>query len=207
MSRDKTGRSPGTGGLRALATSFGTRVLLAILFVVGVALLLVLFSLPRLLDGYFGSQERDNLQSRAELLTTLISSELTQAAVADSTHPILMPGAAPGLVQSTDVIWRTLEDGFVRELTEEVALADVTVEIAPEVGAEAVYLLTVSLPDEAADGGAGDRPAVNRVPRRRQPGWLSTTRGMCPGASSRGHFACPARPACGPHRPRYPGQC
>ena len=82
MSGDKAETQRATGGLRALATSFGTRVLLAILFVVAVALLLVLFSLPRLLDGYFGSQERQNLQSRAELLTTLISSELTQAAVA-----------------------------------------------------------------------------------------------------------------------------
>ena len=180
MSRDKTGRSPGTGGLRALATSFGTRVLLAILFVVGVALLLVLFSLPRLLDGYFGSQERDNLQSRAELLTTLISSELTQAAVADSTHPILMPGAAPGLVQSTDLIWRTLEDGFVRELTEEVALADVTVEIAPEVGAEAVYLLTVSLPDEAVDGGRQRENITAQAREEVKDPWWSTSLDSAP---------------------------
>lgn len=152
MSSGKAEAPPRMSGLRALATNYRTRVLLAILLVVAVALLLVMFALPRLLDGYFVQQERDNLQSRAELLATLVGAELTKAASEGSTHPILMPGTLRG----SDTTRRALEeDDFVRELTERVALANVTVAIAAEPGmiAEPAYQLLITLPDDAADGG------------------------------------------------------
>ena len=53
-------------GLRALASSYRTRLFAAIILVVAVVLGLVLLSLPRLLESFFLDQERANLQTRAE---------------------------------------------------------------------------------------------------------------------------------------------
>ena len=47
-----------TKGLRALASSYRTRLFLAVILVVAVVLGLVLISLPRLLEGFFLDQER-----------------------------------------------------------------------------------------------------------------------------------------------------
>jgi len=57
MTETTTARRP---RLRVLATDYRTRLLLAIVFVVAVALLLVLVSLPRLLEGYLLDQELVN---------------------------------------------------------------------------------------------------------------------------------------------------
>src|SRR6188472_3521389 len=78
--------------LRVLATDYRTRLLLAIVFVVAVALLLVLVSLPRLLEGYLLDQERRSLESRANTLAYLVVQRLDQAARATQpTRPILDP--------------------------------------------------------------------------------------------------------------------
>ena len=66
--------------LRVLATDYRTRLLLAIVFVVAVALLLVLISLPRLLEGYLVDQERRTLEARANTLAYLVVERLDQAA-------------------------------------------------------------------------------------------------------------------------------
>ena len=142
----------GIGGLRAIATSYRTRVLAAILVVVSVTLLLVLFSLPRLLDGYFVQLERDNLKARAQTLATLIASELSQAANTGPTHPILVGD------EGTFTTALTLQEGYVQELTEDIALADVIVGIAAEPGGAAVYELSVQLPDTDSDDGRRREP-------------------------------------------------
>ena len=152
MSSQPADPSSGIGGLRAIATSYRTRVLVAILLVVTVTLLLVLFSLPRLLDGYFVQQERDNLQSRAQTLATLIGSELARAASEGPTHPILVGGAG------TFTTGLTLQEGYVQGLTEDIALADVTVQIAPAPGEPAVFVLLVTLPDESGTDGRRREP-------------------------------------------------
>ena len=138
---------PPKAGLRAFFTNYRTRVLAAILLVVGVALLLVLFALPRLLDGYFVEQEQDNLESRAETLAKLVAAELARAAQADSNHPILLDGTGSFTTRLT------LENGYVENLTRDIALADVSVEIAPAPGEAPQYELAVALPD--ADVGEG----------------------------------------------------
>jgi signal transduction histidine kinase len=130
--------------LRGLATDYRTRVLLAILLVVAVALSLVLVSLPRLLEGYFVEQERRNLETRATTIAELLVDRLGQAARADSTHPLLLPETSA--TDTTQVTLGSATEGFVADLTRRIALADVRVALAPAVGAEPVFQLDVPLP-------------------------------------------------------------
>lgn len=139
----------GTSGWRALATSYRTRLFLAIVFVVAVALGLVLLSLPRLLEGFFLDQERANLRTRADAVATLLADELGVVA-AGGARPILLPNE-PGI--SATLALGDTERGKVRELTEEIARADVTVTLAPESGGEPAWSLEVTYPEGA--GGEG----------------------------------------------------
>jgi signal transduction histidine kinase len=159
---DKRPDSP-LRGLRALATNYRTRLLLAILFVVAVALMLVLFSLPRLLDPYFGGQEQRNLEARANTLALLIADELADAAAEGPTHPLLNVNGS--ISHTTGVVLGDGEEGFVRNLTNEIALADVAVSIARSDGSTDPQRLDVPLPDEAADPGQG-REAISATARR-----------------------------------------
>ena len=136
-------------GLRAIASSYRTRLFLAIVLVVAVALGLVLVSLPRLLEGFFLDQEQANLRTRADAVATLLADELSVVA-AGGARPILLP-TEPGI--STTLSLGTADSGKVHELTDEIARADVTVTLAHESGAEPAWSLEVTYPDEA--GGPG----------------------------------------------------
>jgi two-component system sensor histidine kinase MtrB len=140
---------PGTTGWRALASSYRTRLFLAIVFVVAVALGLVLVSLPRLLEGFFLDQEQANLRTRADAVAALLADELSVVAGAGA-RPILLPNE-PGI--STTLALGSAEAGKVRELTEEIARADVAVALAAEAGGPPAWRLEVPYPDEA--GGPG----------------------------------------------------
>jgi signal transduction histidine kinase len=139
----------GASGWRALATSYRTRLFLAIIFVVAVALGLVLLSLPRLLEGFFLDQERANLRTRADAVATLLADELGVVS-AGGARPILLPNE-PGI--STTLALGNTERGKVRELTDEIARADVTVTLAPESGGQPAWSLEVPYPEGA--GGEG----------------------------------------------------
>ena len=139
----------GATGWRALATSYRTRLFLAIIFVVAVAMGLVLVSLPRLLEGFFLDQEQANLRTRAGAVATLLADELAVVSGAGA-RPILLPNE-PGI--STTIALGNAESGKVKELTDEIARADVTVTLAPESGGEPAWQLVVGYPDEA--GGHG----------------------------------------------------
>jgi len=80
-------------GLRAVASSYRTRLFMAVILVVAVVLGLVLLSLPRLLEGFFLDQEQANLESRAQATASLIADELAGVA-ADGAFIIL--GDEPG---------------------------------------------------------------------------------------------------------------
>lgn len=142
--------------LHDLAADYRVRILVAIVSAVAVALLLVLFSLPRLLDGYFASQEQRSLQSRADAMAALVGTQLAQFTTLDSDtpRPILQPGDPP---IASDLVYRALgsvRSGFVASLTPRVALADVRVVITPEPGSPVVtYQLDVPLADSAAQPG------------------------------------------------------
>ena len=69
--------------LRTLLGSFRVRLVLAFSLVVMVALLIVLATLPRLLDGYFAQQDQQSLGSRAEAMATLVQTQLQQYTTLD----------------------------------------------------------------------------------------------------------------------------
>src|SRR3990172_1864892 len=132
-------------GWRAVATSYRTRLFLAIIFVVAVAMGLVLVSLPRLLEGFFLDQEQANLRTRAGAVATLLADELAVVSGAGP-RPILLPNE-PGI--STTIALGNAESGKVKELTDEIARADVTVTLAPESGGGPARPLVGGYPDEA----------------------------------------------------------
>jgi signal transduction histidine kinase len=132
--------------LRILATDYRTRLLLAILFVVAVALSLVLVSLPRLLEGYLVDQERQALESRASTVALLVADRLDQAARAENRRPLIL--SETSATDTTRVALGEFGDDFIADLAAGVALADVSVALAPAEGAEPIYRRDVLLPDE-----------------------------------------------------------
>ncbi len=178
---EKAGASP--RGLRGLTTDYRTRLLLAILFVVAVALLLVLLALPRLLEGYFLDQERRTLAARASTMAQLVAAELAQVAsggVVDAPIlvPLQYPVDEPADLAPGESMTRALGDGeggFVRDLARDIALADVTITLAPEPGSEAVYHLDVPMPDSDAEPGQ-DREDISVTATRevRDPWWSAS---------------------------------
>jgi hypothetical protein len=91
----------GATGWRALASSYRTRLFLAIVFVVAVALGLVLVSLPRLLEGFFLDQEQANLRTRADAVAALLADELSVVSGAGA-RPILLPNERGGRPRQRD---------------------------------------------------------------------------------------------------------
>ena len=131
-------------GLRALASSYRTRLFVAIILVVAVVLGLVLISLPRLLEGFFLTQEQSNLESRAQITAGLLADEL--AGLSADGQPLLL---ADEPWYSTQLVLGPEAGGLVSELTEGVADADVRVSLAPAIGAAVVLESSVALPDDA----------------------------------------------------------
>jgi signal transduction histidine kinase len=146
-------------GYRALVSSYRTRLFVAILLVVAVVLGLVLISLPRLLEGFFLDQEQANLDTRAESMTTIIAGELAEVS-GGGARPIVMPDEerAGG---STEWTLGDDEYGFVQELSEDIALANVHVALAPAPGAEPVWELDVAYPDDAGGEGQNREPSLS----------------------------------------------
>ena len=139
-----------TTGYRALASSYRTRLFVAIMVVVVFALGLVLLSLPRLLEGFLVEQEQNVLDARVKSVTTILAGELAEVS-SSGRVPLLLPGDnEPG----GSTVW-TLgdeEQGSVWELANDgVVQADVYVTLAPGPGEEPVWELDVAYPDDAGD--------------------------------------------------------
>jgi len=146
-------------GYRALASSYRTRLFLAIVIVVAVVLGLVLLSLPRLLEGYFLEQEQTVLEARVESVATILAGELAEVS-GSGARPLIMPGnGVPGV--STELTLGDAQEGSVRDLTEKVAQADVRVALAPGADEAAVWQLDVALPDEAGETGQTREPGLS----------------------------------------------
>lgn len=145
-----------TTGYRGLASSYRTRLLVAIMVVVVFALGLVLLSLPRLLEGFFLEQQQTILRARSESVATILASELAE--ISDSgRHPLVMPGGdEAGL--STTMALGDAEGGSVWELTDRVAEADVQVALAPAKDEPAVLAVDVPYPDDAGEEGQTRAP-------------------------------------------------
>lgn len=138
--------------IRLFLNSFRVRLVLAIGLVVAMALAIVLVALPRQLEGYFAQQDRENLRARTEAMATLVGNQIVMVTtLAGNPYPVIQEG--PRLQASYAVIDALEETDFVRNLTPQVALADVTVSIAPARGEPPVYELRYSLPDSAGEPG------------------------------------------------------
>jgi signal transduction histidine kinase len=166
--------------LRVLATDYRTRLLLAIVFVVAVALSLVLVSLPRLLEGYLLDQERRTLEARANTLAYLVVERLDQAARATQpTRPILDPGGMTAS-DTAQVTLGSADEGFVADLARRLALADVSVALAPAEGADPVFRLDVPLPPDAAAPGEVREDIVGSAVAAVRDEWFAATAAAAP---------------------------
>jgi signal transduction histidine kinase len=164
--------------LPSMAGTFRVRLVLAFAGVVGIALALVLAALPRLLDGYFLEQERTNLDTRGEIMAFLIDLQLTQALGLNtgSPRPIILPTDPPSASDAVRAALGDAEAGTVKDLTDVVAKANVTITIAdaqrPEVP---LYVLEVPIgEDQAAPGQRRDSLSTEGHARPiRDPFWSS----------------------------------
>jgi len=148
-----------TTGYRALASSYRSRLFVAIILVVAVVLGLVLVSLPRLLEGFFLNQEQANLETRAESMATIIAGELSDVS-GGGARPIVLPnGEEPG--GSTEWALGDADRGVVQELTGEIARADAHVSLAPDMEAAPIWELGVAYPDEAGAEGQNREPSLS----------------------------------------------
>lgn len=146
-------------GLRALASSYRTRLFVATILVVAVALGLVLVSLPRLLEGFFLDQERANLETRAKSMATLIADELSTNVSSGGARPIILPTGEVG--GSTEWALGDATSGKVEELTGDIARADASVSLVPAGATEAAWELDVGYPDDAGEAGQNREPSLS----------------------------------------------
>jgi signal transduction histidine kinase len=148
-------------------TGLRARLVIGFLLVVAFVLALMFATLPRLLDGYFAQQVREDLGRRSGEIRLIISSRLLlyQSAGVEAPRPILQPTdpltVAPGLRDSLG----TPEDGYVFGLARDIAQANVKVTIAPDQdhADQIVYQLDVPLSDAYAQPGQQREPIVGEA--------------------------------------------
>ncbi|MBA3779750.1 MAG: HAMP domain-containing histidine kinase [Chloroflexi bacterium] len=141
----------------AFLETFRARLILAFAAVVAIALGLVLATLPRLLDGYFAQQEEALLRPRAQIVAAVVSLQIQQGLRLGSSvpEPILAPTRPlTGSTALRDALG-TADSGPVRELTSQVAQADIEIAVAPDPARpnEVAYRLAVPASDEVAAPG------------------------------------------------------
>jgi signal transduction histidine kinase len=174
MARGPSSAPDYSTGYRALASSYRTRLFVAIVAVVAVVLGLVLLSLPRLLEGYFKAQDQTVLDARVESVATILAGELADVS-GGGTRPLIQPGDKL-LGGSTEWTLGDESEGSVWGLTEDVAQADVHVSLAPAEGADAIWELDVAYPDDAAEDGLTRDPGLSAFSKKSVPDlWYSDT--------------------------------
>lgn len=136
---------------RAL-TGLRARLVLGFLLVVAIALALVFATLPRLLDGYFLDQAEQELTRRTLVARQFVAREIAAYQFsAGAPHPIVEGTDEPRVPEALQQALGSPEEGFLRGLADSVALADVTVTIAPSAEQpEPVYEAVVPLSEARA---------------------------------------------------------
>jgi two-component system sensor histidine kinase BaeS len=160
-------------------TSLRARLVIAFAVVVAIALILVLASLPRLLDGYFAQQAQEDLHTRTGAATLFVVNRLLplMGSEREAPRPILLETDPPTASDDLREALGTSQSGFVRQLAQEVAQANVTVTIAadPARPREIAYRLAVPLPDEfGAPGQQRDPLSTERNIHVPDPFWAQT---------------------------------
>ncbi len=138
-------------------TGLRARLVLAFVAVVAIALVLVLATLPRLLDGYFGQQSTADLTRRTNIVRSFVITKLFEyrSVGTDAPRPILQPTEPLTASDGLRAALGTADQGFLRDVVELSAQANVTVTIAvdrdhPD---QIAYELYVPFPDELATEG------------------------------------------------------
>ena len=143
-------------------TSLRARMVIAFAAIVAIALALVLASLPRLLDGYFQQQAQEDLRTRTGVMRLFVVNRLLQFQTAgnEAPRPILQPTDPLTASEAVSQALGSPEGGFIRQLAQEVAQANVTVTIAadPSRPQDVAYRLSVPLPDEFGAPGQQREP-------------------------------------------------
>jgi signal transduction histidine kinase len=144
-----------------MLNSLPARLVVAFASVVAIALILVLASLPRLLDGYFAQQAQEDLRTRTGIMVLLLSDRLLRAQGGDEApRPILEATDPPSASEALREALGTADEGAVRELAQLVAQANVSITIAadPERPNDVAYRLDVPLSDEFGQPGQQREP-------------------------------------------------
>jgi signal transduction histidine kinase len=132
-------------------TSLRVQLVIAFLAVTAVSLALVLVALPRLLDQYFAQQSTDDLDRRTGYIRSFVAQELFnyQSAGVQAPRAIVEQTSPPSASADLQKALGTPDKGFIRDLAEQVAQANVTVIVAvdPDHPQDVAYQLDVPLPD------------------------------------------------------------
>ena len=135
-------------------TGLRARLVLGFLLIASITLAIVLVGVPRLLDAYFLQQAQDDLNRRTLEIGTFVSEQIVTYQFANGAPQALLEGdppqISPGLTQSLG----TADSGSVHKIAEQLAEANVTVEIADSADPDTVlYRLDVPVGDEVAQAG------------------------------------------------------
>ena len=150
-----------------MLNSLPARLVVAFASVVAIALILVLASLPRLLDGYFAQQAQEDLNTRTGVMVLLLSDRLLRAQGGeDALAPILEGTNPPTASTAVREALGTPDAGYVRRLAQLVAQANVGITIAadPERPDDIAYRLDVPLSDEFGQPGQQREPISSSTP-------------------------------------------
>ena len=144
---------------RLLPRTFRARLTLAFLVVVAITLALILVALPRLLDDYFVQQEQKNLATRAGIMRVLIQLQLRNrlGLVSTDPRPVVLPTDPPTLSAEarTGLGDPDDPDGFLYQLTEVVAQADVTLTVSSASETPGVVAGRLEVPATMIEPGPG----------------------------------------------------
>jgi signal transduction histidine kinase len=139
----------------ALLLSLRARLVIAFAAIVAVALLIVLASLPRLLDGYFVQQAIEDLRTRGGVARQLVVAQLLQYQTGgvEAPRPILLQTDRLMASETVHQALGTAASGFLRQLAEEIVQANVSVTIADRDTGQLAYRLDVVIPDDVGAEG------------------------------------------------------
>lgn len=117
--------------------------------VVTLAVVIVLVTLPKLLDGYFAQQEHKNLDARARIIATVVTLRigLATSGAEGATAPIVLPTDPPTVSPAVAAAFGAADDpdGLLNQITTSIAESDLalTISTSPTGGSSAAYRITI----------------------------------------------------------------
>ncbi len=161
-------------------TGLRARLVIGFLVVVTIALVLVLATLPRLLDGFFEQQTREDLSRRASVASLLVTTELLryQTGGGGAPRPILQPTEPLTVADGVRTALGGSEGGFLRQLAILVE-ANVTVTIAPSPDEPDIIVMeqSAAVSDEFRQAGQQREPISQAGDPYRLPDFFWTQAG------------------------------